>query len=81
MTMPLPEGLVPEEEVAVRWRHGRKRITVDIEMGDVQVRLRPKYDSIDQLPFVLAALPQVLEQTFAAVDAADEAEEAAQEEA
>lgn len=71
----LPPDIEPTDEVQVKWTRDDIGTKVEISLGEVSVNLQTSHESAETLPWVVAALPSILEAAWAAIEA-EESEEA-----
>jgi len=65
----LPPEVSPEDELMVSWEPDDLSIKINVVMGEVAITIETTYDAVPTVPFLAAALPQILETAWAAIEA------------
>lgn len=68
MTSALPPDVEPDDEIAVTWRQNERRTKIKASLGGVSIVIRTDYGSEERVPWVIAALPNILEAAWAAIE-------------
>ena len=71
MSIQLPEGLTPETGFEVDWERDDESTTVTVELAGVTILVDVKHESVELAPWVIAALPQIMEAAWAAIEQED----------
>lgn len=68
----LPPEIQPGDEIAVTWERMEDGVKVSAVLGDASIDLSCAYDAVETLPWLVAALPNILEAAWAAIEADEE---------
>ena len=68
MNIQLPDGLDPDTEFAVEWERDEESTTVSVDLAGVTILVDVKHESANLAPWVIAALPQIMEAAWAAIE-------------
>jgi hypothetical protein len=75
----IPEGIEQDDEIALTWERDEDGVKIVAVLGECSIKLETSYEGADVLPWLVASLPNILEQAWAAIEAAED--ETPQEEA
>jgi hypothetical protein len=64
----LPPEVGEDEEIAVTWEPDDLSIRINVVMGEVAITVDSSYDAVPKVPFLVGALPQILEAAWAAIE-------------
>lgn len=69
MTEGLPDGVGPDDEIALVWERAEDGTTrVTAELGGASITVVTDEESSDLVPWLVASMPQILETAWAAID-------------
>ena len=63
--MDLPEGVSLEDSIEVEWERGENSTRIFAALGGVTIGIDCDHDSTETVPWLLAAMPSVLEAAWA----------------
>jgi hypothetical protein len=72
VTIQLPDGLDPDTEFGVEWERDDESTTITVELAGVTILVDVKHESAELAPWVIAALPQIMEAAWAAIEQEDQ---------
>lgn len=64
----LPGGVSKDDEIAVIWETSEERTKVKVSLGGATIIVKTHPASAEILPWLISALPAVLETVFEAID-------------
>ena len=67
MTM-LPPSVSPDDEIDVQWERDELSTKVTIVLGEASIVVETSEDGASTVPWLVAALPSVLEAAWAAIE-------------
>lgn len=67
-TPPMPEGVTPDDEIAVSWEGTDEGTRVIASLGEASVTVDCSPDGAHIVPWLIAAMPSVLEAAWDAID-------------
>lgn len=70
----LPPEIQPEDEIEVTWEYDDEGTKVVATLGEASVTVRTSEDGAALVPWLVAALPRVLEAAWAAIESNQEEE-------
>lgn len=68
MTGELPPGLEGDAETEVSWERGESGTLVTVTLGDVTIMIDTTHEAASTVPWLVAALPNVLEAAWAVIE-------------
>ena len=71
--MELPAGVTPEDELEVEWARNERSTQVFATLGGVTIGLDIDHDAVETVPWLLAAMPSVLEAAWVHIEEAQRA--------
>lgn len=69
MSAELPEGIVPEGEIAITWVRDDLSTKVTATLGEATITVETTEDSAHVVPWLVGALPTILEAAWAQIEA------------
>ena len=75
MSIGLPEGLSPDDEIEVTWERDDISTKVTVNLGEVTITVETTEASAPLVPLLVAAMPNILEAAWDAIDEGDNQEE------
>lgn len=76
MTIQLPEGISPEDEIALTWHHDQEGMTkVVASLAGAKITVETDEESAVLVPWLVAATPTILEAAWAQIEAQEDDEE------
>lgn len=74
----LPEGISPEDEIAVLWHRDEDGNTkIVAELGGAKVTIETDENSVPLVPWLVASTPNILEAAWQAIEGGNEQQEEA----
>ena len=64
----LPPSIEPDDEIAITWRRNERRTKIKASLGGASVVIRVDHGADQTVPWLVAALPNILEAAWAAIE-------------
>ena len=68
MSVALPPGIAPEDEIALTWKNTEKGVKVVATLGGATIVVKTSHEDADKVPWLAAALPNILEAAWDAIE-------------
>lgn len=68
----LPPEVDPDDEIAVTWERGDEGVVITAALGEAVITVSASYDAEYAVPWLVAAMPNVLGAAWAAIEAQEE---------
>lgn len=68
----LPPTVDPSDEIALTWKNTRKGVRVVATLGDASITVKTSHEAAETVPWLVAALPNILEVAWNAIEGDDE---------
>lgn len=68
MSVQLPEGLTPDDELDVRWERDEFSTKITVNFGEATIVVEHSEDATELVPWLVGALPAVLTRVAQAID-------------
>ena len=57
----LPPNIEPDDEIALTWERDEDGIRITAVLGEASIAIDASYDGVELVPWLVAALPSILE--------------------
>jgi len=65
----LPPDIDPDDEISLTWERDDEGVRIVASLGETSITVESSYDGAAVTPWLVAALPNVLEHAWAAIEA------------
>lgn len=72
----LPPDVDPSDEIAVTWERDEEGVKISAVLGEASIDISASYEATQTMPWLVAALPNILEAAWASIEIDLDKEEA-----